>query len=214
MNKIALVLATYQANISMLHQALACSDLFDEVVLHINDVVTMSRVQIPKNCKVLYQEERCTVQEALNVGINQATSTYILPWTDDDFFHREALVNLIDYVKYYEGVIDVIRYPIYVGYNNNWKIWGNQQNITLESLSEANTIPFSCVYHKTVWEGIGGYKSGPFSDWYFWLEVLKKNFKFDYWQYPIYCHRQGHKDTLANKEQLVFNKTEFLERLK
>jgi glycosyltransferase involved in cell wall biosynthesis len=212
MNRISLVLATYKANLSMLHQALECSDLFDEVILHINDKLTAGAVKIPKNCKVIYQEERCTVQNALNVGIDLATSNFILPWTDDDFFDRKALIDVLNYTSDHNGHEGVIYYPIFTGSEKEWTLWAEKE-ITFEKLKEKNLIPFSSIYNKSVWKNIGGYKSGEFSDWFFWLEVVKANYKFKFWNTPVYYHRHGHKRTLSKIESKTFNKEEFLQRL-
>lgn len=212
MNKIALVLATYKANKSMLNQALECSDLFDEVIIHINDTYTASVIDIPKNAKIIFQEERCSVQNALNVAIDLSSSNYILPWTDDDFFDRKALIDVLNYASEHNGNEGIIYYPIYTGSEVEWKLWAEPE-ITFEKLKERNLIPFSSIYHKSVWRNVGGYKSGEFSDWFFWLEVVKAGYKFKFINTPVYYHRHGHKRTLSNKEAKTFNKEEFLRRL-
>jgi glycosyltransferase involved in cell wall biosynthesis len=212
MNKISLVLATYQANINMLHQALECSDLFDEVVLHINDKVTGVNVKIPKNCKVIYQEERCTVQNALNVAIDLTSGNYILPFTDDDYFDRKELKSILDDLRTRDGNDDVIYYPIYTGSEKEWKLWA-EPIITMEKLRDRNLVPFSSIYNKEIWKKVKGYKSGEFSDWFFWLEVLKAGYKFRFINTPVYYHRHGHKRTLSKIEAKTFNKEEFLRRL-
>lgn len=212
MNKISLVIATYQANISMLHQALECSDLFDEVILHINDKATGVNVKIPKNCKVIYQEERCTVQNALNVAIDLTSSNYILPFTDDDYFDREVLANVLSDLRTRDGNDDVIYYPIYTGSEVEWKLWA-EPDISFEKLLERNLIPFSSIYHKSVWRSVGGYKLGEYSDWFFWLEVMKAGYKFKFINTPVYYHRHGHRHTLSNKEKITFNKEDFIKRL-
>jgi glycosyltransferase involved in cell wall biosynthesis len=211
MNKISLVIATYQANINMLHQALECSDLFDEIILHVNDKETMTKVIIPKKCKVIYVEERCSVQTALNDAIRLAYGNYILPWTDDDFFHREHLVKVINYVRD-NPKDDIVYYPIYTGSEKEWRLWA-EPNVTIEKLKEKNLIPFSSIYKKSVWSKINGYKLGEYSDWFFWLEVLKAGYIPKFWNKPVYYHRHGHKRTLSKIEAKSFNKEEFLKRL-
>jgi glycosyltransferase involved in cell wall biosynthesis len=211
MNKISLVLATYHANISMLHQALECSDLFDEVILHVNDKETMSKLIVPKQCKVIYVEERCSVQTALNDAISLAYGNYILPWTDDDFFHKENLAEVINYVRD-NPKDDIIYYPIFTGNEKEWTIWV-EPNVTLEKLKEKNLIPFSSIYKKEVWKKVSGYKLVSYSDWGFWLEVMKAGYKFKFINTPIYYHRHGHKQTLSKIEAKTFNKEEFLRKL-
>ena len=213
MNKISLVLATYQANISMLHQALECSDLFDEVILHVNDNRTMTELKVPKNCKVIYQEERCTVEEALNGAISQATSNHILPFTDDDMFDRQALLEVLNFTREHKGDEAIIYYPVFTGSEKEWKLWA-EPNVTMEKLLDKNLIPFSSIYHKSVWQMVGGYKLDiPFSDWAFWIKVLKAGYKFKFINTPVYYHRHGHKLTLSKKQAKTFNKEEFLRRL-
>ena len=202
MNKISLVIATYQANIPLLQKALDCSHLFNEVVLHINDKVTGTQIIIPKNCKVIYKEERCSVEEALNDSIQLAKGEWILPFTDDDYFHPENLNFLINFIKNHYADYSVVHYPIWAGNEKSgWRKWGDIKEINYDKLLEGNYLPFSSVYHKSVWESVGGYKHDmPFSDWYFWLEVVRKNFKFYYLDNPIYYHLEGHKTTLATKQ--------------
>ena len=211
MNKISLVIASYQANISMLHKALECSDLFNEVILHVNDKSTMSKLTIPKKCKVIYVEERCSVQTALNDAISLAYGNYILPWTDDDIFHKENLAEVINYVRD-NPKDDIIYYPIYVGNEKEWNVWV-EHNVTMEKLLEKNLIPFSSIYKKEVWKKVSGYKLGEYSDWFFWLEVLKAGYVPTFWNKPVYYHRHGHKRTLSKIEEKTFNKEEFLRRL-
>lgn len=205
MNKISLVLATYQANIPMLHKALECSDLFDEVILHINDKLTGSMVDVPKNCKVIYQEERCSVQDALNQAILVASGNYILPFTDDDYFDREGLIDALYYTRMSIEQNDVIYYPVYVGNESDgWKKWA-ESKISFAELLKRNLIPFSSIYKKSIWLRVRGYKQVPFSDWFFWLEVLQKKYKFTFLPGPVYYHRNGHKITLANQESKQYN---------
>jgi glycosyltransferase involved in cell wall biosynthesis len=211
MNKISLVLATYNANMNMLHQALSCSDLFDEVIIHVNNKDTMAKLIVPKNCKVIYVEERCSVQTALNDAISIAYGSYVLPWTDDDYFHKENLAEVINYVRD-NPKDDIIYYPIYVGSEKEWKVWV-EPNVTMEKLLERNLIPFSSIYKKEVWKKVSGYKLGEYSDWFFWLEVLKASYVPTFWNKPVYYHRHGHKRTLSKIEEKTFNKEEFLQRL-
>lgn len=211
MNKISLVLATYQADIPMLHKALECSDLFDEVILHINDKLTASEVKLPKNCKVIYQEEKCTVQEALNLAITVASGDYILPFTDDDYFDRKALEEILYYTRMSNEKNDVIYYSVYVGNDDEgWKRWA-EPHVTFEKLLKGNLIPFSSIYKKSVWQRIIGYKQVPFSDWFFWLEVLQKNYKITFSPQPVYYHRNGHKITLANQESKQYTPSQIKE---
>jgi glycosyltransferase involved in cell wall biosynthesis len=211
MNKISLVIATYRANTNMLHQALECADLFNEVILHVNDKETMSKLIIPKQCKVIYVEERCSVQTALNDAISLAYGNYILPWTDDDIFHKENLAEVINYVRD-NPKDDIIYYPIYVGNEKEWKIWV-EPNVTMEKLLERNLIPFSSIYKKSVWQKVSGYKLGEYSDWGFWVEVLKAGYVPTFWNKSVYYHRHGRKRTLSKIEEKTFNKEEFIKRL-
>jgi len=211
-NKISLVLATYNPNISMINQALKDCDLFDEAILHVNHKELPQGIIVPKNCSVIFQEERCTVEEALNIGIGQATSSWILPFTDDDMFDRQALSNVLTFAREHKGDEAIIYYPVFTGNEKEWNLW-SEPNITLENLLDRNLIPFSSIYHKSVWQMVGGYKIGEFSDWAFWIQVVKANYEFKFWNTPVYYHRHGHKLTLSKKQAKTFNKEEFLRRI-
>jgi len=200
MNNISLIIPTYQANLPLLHKALDCSSFFNEVVIHVNDKFTGTQIEVPKNGKIIYKEERCSVEEALNDTIQLAKGEWILPFTDDDYFHPDNLRYLVDFIKNNYSDYDVVHYPVYTGNDKSWRKWGDNPDINFNKLLEGNYLPFSCVYKKSVWESINGYKDVPFSDWYFWLEVVRKNFKFYYLDNPIYYHLENHKITLANKQ--------------
>ena len=204
MNTIALVLPTYKANMEHLHQALGCSDLFDEVIVHVNDEVTMKQLVIPKNVDIIYDSNRCPVTTALNFMIESIESSYVLAWTDDDIFYRDNLIKVLDYVRNCSK-IDVLHYPIKVGTGDKWRTWGIDKEITFDKLSKKNMVPFSSIYNKEVWQKVKGYKDVPFSDWLFWLEVAKAGFKFEYIDYTVYAHRQGHKETLSMKESKPYS---------
>jgi hypothetical protein len=211
MNNISLVLATYQPDLKMLNRALECIDLFNEVIVHVNQ---KDNIILPQKCQVIYREEKCSVQEALNECISLAKSSWILPWTDDDFFHNINLAYLLNLIKTQDIQKDVIHYPIFAGNDKDgWRIWGNNPIIRLDRLKEENLIPFSSVYKKSVWEKVGGYKQGEYSDWAFWCEVVKKECSFYYLNNPVYYHREAHKETLANKESRTYNKELFLKKL-
>jgi len=222
MNKISLIIPCYQSDINLLNQALECSDLFDEVIVHINDKVTAKKFEMPKSklgqdlCKIIWWEERISVQDALNGAIYYASGDFILPFTDDDFFHRKNLQYAIDFAKKSLNLYDVIHYPIWSGNDvNGWKKWGDDSNINYNKLLEENYIPFSCMYRKDAWLRVGGYKNNmPFSDWFFWLEMVAKRYQFYYLDNPVYYHREGHKETLSQKESKTFNKEEFLKGIK
>jgi len=214
MNKIALILATYKPDLKMLNQALECSNLFDEVILHVNDKETFDIVKCESKIKIIYREKRVTVQEAFNEAIYWCDKKFILNFTDDDFFHKPHLENLLNFIRTNKNCPNIIHYPIYAGNEKDgWHIWGDNSIITYDKLIKQNLIPFSCVYKKYVWQDVGGYKSGEFSDWRFWLDVLKNKYELYYTANPVYYHREGHKETLSNKESISFNKEEFIKRI-
>jgi hypothetical protein len=148
----------------------------------------------------------------LNIAISQTTSNFILPFTDDDFFDRKALVDVINLVREHNGNEGVIYYPVFTGSKKEWKLWA-EPVITYEKLLERNLIPFSSIFDKSIWQNVGGYKVGEFSDWAFWIQVVKANYEFKFWNTPVYYHRHGHKLTLSKKQAKTFNKEEFLRRL-
>jgi hypothetical protein len=212
-NTIALILATYNPNISMINQSLLEADLFDEVILHVNHKSLPNGIKIKPNWKIIYQEERCTVEEAINQALSLSNSSWILCWTDDDFFDRQALSTVLNFTREHKGDEAIIYYPIFTGSEKEWKLWA-EPHITMEKLLDRNLIPFSSIYHKSVWQMVEGYKLDiPFSDWAFWIKVLKAGYKFKFWNTPIYYHRHGHKLTLSKKQAKTFNKEEFLRRL-
>jgi len=215
MNNISLILPTYNPDLKMLSQALECSDLFDEVLLHVNGNELPPTFILPKNCKMFYQRERIPVQDALNWLIMMAEGQWILGWTDDDFFNRKELANLLLKIKNDEIQEDIIHFPIYAGndIDKTWTIWGDNAHVRFRTLCKENYIPFSSIYRKDVWKKIQGYQAGIFNDWRFWIEAIKNKCTFYYWPEKIYFHRERHKETLANKEVKTFNKKEWLKEI-
>lgn len=214
MNKIALIIPAYQSNLKELYQALSYGYIFDEVILHVNDKVTMANLQVPGWVKVIYREERIPVQDALNEAIASTTSEWILPFSDDDYFDLEKIIMVVDLIRNGNFPGDVLHYPIFVGNEKDgWNLWGNKGVLNSWEIREENSIPYSSVYKKEVWIDVGGYKQGEYSDWAFWCQAYYHNCKFFYMDSPVYFHRQNMKETLANKEAKTFNKAEFLRRI-
>jgi hypothetical protein len=128
-------------------------------------------------------------------------------------FERQALLNVLNFTREHKGDEAIIYYPVFTGGEKEWKIWV-EPNVTIEKLLDRNLIPFSSIYHKSVWQTVGGYKLDiAFSDWAFWIKVLKAGYKFKFINIPVYYHRHGHKLTLSKKQEKTFNKEEFLRKI-
>lgn len=194
-NKISLVIASKNPNIEHLKQALECYDLFDEVVVHSNLQIDDSI--IPSKCIKIIDCNPIPAYQAYNDAIKIASSEWILPLADDDYLDRENLEVLITHIQKNLCSADIIYSKCYI---NKKDLWG-KEFFCYEDLKRQNCVPFTSFYKKETWEKIGGYPPLKFNDWAYWMIAYKIGMVFQYIPYPFFHFRQGHKQTLSDKER-------------
>ena len=182
--KISLCVTSHNPNLSLLYKMLDSAIGFDEKIIHIE-----SR-----------EKASCTAAQGFNKVIAAATSEFICPFCDDDFFHTNNLKELLTWFHNTNIKEDIIRFPIFGGNENfGWQEWLHPEP-TYEGLRKQNLLPFSCFYRKSLWDRVEGYDDLRFCDWGFWLKAYKQGVTVHTWPKPIYYFRNGVEERLSDKE--------------
>jgi len=117
------------------------------------------------------------LSDTRNVGIEAATSEWILPLDSDDMFERTFMQKAVDIIQQ-EKKVDIIfaNMQEFGASNGEWiPAEYSQQQLMIE-----NVMPYSCLYRKELWRKVGGYDNllsvivQP-EDWNFWLSCSKHN---------------------------------------
>lgn len=187
--KIALVMSTDNPEPKYIQKAFDSVIGFNEYILHVNEGSELPKdLKLPYGTVVYHDRNLVSAADGFNKAIELSSSDWILPFCDDDEFIKTNLLQLLDYTDRNPRLddADVIHYPCLI---NGKQLWGDKF-VTFKDLREQNCIPFSCLYKKKVWDTVKGYQNLPFNDWFFWLCAMKKNFRFLYYDRPIYNFRQ------------------------
>lgn len=110
-----------------------------------------------------------------NVGIEAATSEWILPLDSDDMFERTFMQKAVDIIQREEKVDIIFANMQKFGTEHGEWIPSeySQQKVMFE-----DTMPYASLYRKELWQKVGGYDKlvGTISqpeDWNFWISCSK-----------------------------------------
>lgn len=178
MGQISLVIGSYNPNREWLNQALeSAQGLFDEIIL-VDDGST------PPIEGATIRKENGGFWTARNAGIAKAKGEIIASLDDDDYFDREGVMALKEFIQTHPS--DIWHFPIQQ-FGEREGLWGDQPD--LPNLMLHDTIPSGSWFKKSVWETVGGYTSIQAEDWAFWCMAQHKGFKFTYFPQVVYYHR-------------------------
>lgn len=179
--EISLVMGSYNPNREWINQALeSCVDLFDEIILIDDGSKEPIKSSIPT--KTIRTNNK-GFTHARNLGILEATGNIIASLDDDDYFIRENVIKLKEFIK--ENNSDIWHFPIEL-FGNQSGLWGTSDT---SNLFMQDTIPSGSWFTKQTWLDVGGYGKCRAEDWEFWCKCVTLNKKFTYFSEPIYCHR-------------------------
>ena len=129
----------------------------------------------------IFIRENQGVAASRNFGIRQAKGKYIIPLDADNRI-------LIPYIS--KGIEILESNPEVAVVFGDAKIFGEKGGtwvnhpLQLEEIIFENYIDNCTIYRKEAWETVGGYdENAPFhtrEDWFFWLALLGKGWKFEY----------------------------------
>jgi len=116
--------------------------------------------------------------ETKNTGFNKSTSKWAMTLDDDDYYIRNAIDNLKEFIIIHPEA-DIIHHKIknYDPWNKETKEWG-VETFTLEEIKENNRITGTSLIKKDTWNKLNGFKNIPYEDWEFWIRAKEANFNF------------------------------------
>ena len=201
MNKITLIVTSWNPNEALLNKMLQSAKGFDEVVLHIDsetekyphvDVLAMH-----DPLRLETYDQHLGVGDAYNLLINRTSTEWVCCMCDDDYFDAEGLAKAIALLDTTSE--DVIHFPVHVFGDCAPHVWG-ANHVTKESLERNNRIPAASFFRKTAWEKAGGFKGDIYHDWVLWLRMLKAGCTFKYLDSCVY-HFQLRQNSAAIRQQ-------------
>lgn len=155
--------------------------------------------QTYRNYEIIVVDNKTDLPSARNKGIKKAKGEYILPLDVDDTIEPDYLAKTL------EKKADIIT----TACNLNGKKWLPASEITLEEIKKTNIVIACSLFKKEVWEKVGGYdeemKTG-LEDWDFWLRAMKKGYKIEVIDEPLYNYNKredGQIATMKNKDNAI-----------
>lgn len=129
----------------------------------------------------VFIRENQGVAASRNFGIRQAKGKYIIPLDADNRILSPYITKGIEILEANPKVAVVFGDAGIFGEKDG--TWVNHP-LKLEEIIFENYIDNCAIYKKEAWESVGGYdENAPFhtrEDWFFWLALLGKGWKFEY----------------------------------
>ncbi len=130
-----------------------------------------------RNIRLIDKPNNTGLADARNVGIETATSEWILPLDSDDMFERTFMHKAVDIIQQNKQV-DII-------FTNMQKFGAEHGEwipceYSQQKVMFVNTMPYASLYRKELWQKVGGYDKlvGTIrqpEDWNFWISCSKHN---------------------------------------
>jgi len=129
-----------------------------------------------RNIRFIDKPYNSGLADTRNIGIEAATSEWILPLDSDDMFERTFMQKAVDIIQQQEVDIVFANMQKFGAEHGEWiPSEYSKQRIKLE-----DTMPYASLYRKELWRKAGGYNKliGTISqpeDWNFWISCSKYN---------------------------------------
>lgn len=147
-------------------------------IIIVNDGSPDDTTEVAKQLITLYpqkirliEKENGGVATARNAGIAAANGEYILPLDADDKLSSTAITNLLEVLL--NNPIPCVAFGSYQMFGIDQRICISVDFYSVENIKRFNMLVVSCLYPKTVWALINGYKTDinrpGYEDWDFWL---------------------------------------------
>jgi glycosyltransferase involved in cell wall biosynthesis len=128
--------------------------------------------------QVVFQENK-GVAATRNHGISLAKGKYIIPLDADNRLLEPYFTKGVEILESDSSCAVVFGDAIVFGQKET--IWPNSP-LQLGQILFENYIDNCAIFRKSAWESVGGYdEKAPFhtrEDWYFWLDLIEKGWKF------------------------------------
>ena len=205
-------------------ESLSKQSLKNFEVIVVNDGSSDNSLEIINNLKEKYttldikiiNQKNCGLSCARNRGISEAKSKYILPLDADDKLSFDALEKYFNAINA-DKSIDIVIADTQSFAEANWVSEKHLANLKL--LPYENKFNYCGLFKKTVWEEIGGYKTnmfGGYEDWEFWINCLKKSYKFFFIKESLFFYRVKKESMLTEslkkdeylKSKIILNNTD------
>lgn len=191
MNKISLVINSKNPNLDWLYQCIQSAKGFDEVILYLDGEKHYLDDYEGQYLRIIGDGEHRNIGQGLNYAIKHSIGNWVLPFCDDDYFHRENLAEALYNLRMgFYNLDDVVHGQVTL---DNGGLWG-ASCVTLRGLQESNMLPFGSFMTRDLFDRIGGFSEtvSAYNDWNFWLRAAKAGAKFKYFPKALYHFRQGH----------------------
>lgn len=162
------------------HYLKECVDSVKAQTYPVHEIIVVSDGS-PDNtvevCKELgvrcIEKENGGLSSARNVGIKEATGEYIMCLDADDKLLPGAIE---EHMKMAD--INVIAQCALMEFGDRYVVMVPTTPTGLERIMQSNTIFCNAVFHKSMWEKVGGYDESEtmragYEDWEFWIRLLE-----------------------------------------
>jgi glycosyltransferase involved in cell wall biosynthesis len=141
-----------------------------------------------KRIKYIRHKKNKTLPHALNTGFAMTTGEY-LTWTSDDNYYSEDAIESMVALLQINRTIDFV-YANYFIINENGEVLHSIRVGPTKNLKEGNCVGPCFLYHRKVYEVLGGYNPDQFlaEDYEYWIRVFKR-FRMEKLDRFIYWHR-------------------------
>lgn len=195
--KVSIVLPTYNGT-KYLHQSIeSCLDqTYRNIELIIvddgstEDIREIVGVFADSRIRLLRHDRNRGVAEALNTGFRSATGQYLTWTSDDNFYAKSAVEELVRYLETYPAVDFVYAERYNVDERTGGRTLWVQRTLPAWSLSADCGIGACFLYKRKVYEAIGDYDPTAFlnEDYDYWIRVSRE-FRMQRLFKPLYYYR-------------------------
>lgn len=144
--------------------------------------------------RYIINKENLGLAESRDEGIRAARYDYIMPLDCGDWLYPNVLGRMMELMG------DVVYGNMTERDDGNVHVPPGKNGITREGMMKMNQLWCSSLFKKSMWEKVGGYKTGlktSYEDYTFWNKCLMAGAKFKYIHETIYRHQYDPKSMLS-----------------
>lgn len=149
-----------------------------------------------------YKTKNAGLSSARNFGISKSNGEFIVCLDSDDIMHKDFLSFLIKQIseRFELGVISFKTKCFEKSINKTTKDLVYDGS-TIKDILFSNKLVASSMFRKKCWIECGGYDTNMkfgFEDWEFWINILKRGWKYDFVDEFLFYYRKKKKSMLIN----------------